>query len=498
MKLSAKVLNFVLILLLALISFSIYFNSLTGEFLIDDYAGIQTNQSIHNLKQYFAKSFNFGLGSFNEMLRALIWHFGSGKPFFFHLFNVFIHVACAISLFALVNVLFRNTNLSFLTAVIFAVHPIHTEAISWISGGPYALSSLFFIVSLIFYVKCDNSIFYLILSVVFFLFCFLTGNTVASLPVILLIYELFFRKKSKADNLIARLRIYFLAALFLISIFVVYMFFIGRNKFMHTIFYFKGASYLIVVTKALVYYLKIIYLPLARGLYHPFAYNSTGTDRVTLSFFIALFIVIVSIFLFFRCLKKAKPVSFGIALFFATYLPYSNLIPVCNIVSERYVYLPSAGIAVFLGAFFIKAWDLINNNSNFKKPLRIIAILSLALFILSYAILTIKRNREYSDIMTYWKSNINNFPDGYMAYNNLAGTFYTMGQTEQALAYSWVTLMIKADQPHVWCNLGKVYFEKGDSKMAKYCYDEALKYGKNFLPAIHGMNIIKKEELNKK
>jgi len=57
-----------------------------------------------------------------------------------------------------------------------------------------------------------------------------------------------------------------------------------------------------------------------------------------------------------------------------------------------------------------------------------------------------------------------------------------MGETEQAIAYSWVNLLINARQPHVWCNLGKVYREKGDLKMARFCYEEALKVIKGSCP----------------
>jgi tetratricopeptide (TPR) repeat protein len=335
---------------------------------------------------------------------------------------------------------------------------------------------------------------YLYLAIMSFIFCFLTGNTVASLPVMFLVYEVFFREKDKDDASRFRFRILISVLLLLTALAVMIIFFIGRNKFIHTIFYFKGASYLIVTAKALGYYLKIIYLPLARGLYHPFAYNSVDTNKISPAFFGSLAIICFSIILFFRCLKKDKAVAFGLAFFFITYLPYSNLIPVCNIISERYVYLPTVGIAIFMSALFLKAWQIINKDSKYKKILRITAMVIIILFLSSYAALTVKRNREYRDIITYWKTNITNFPDGYMAYNNLAGTFYVLGQPEQALAYSWIALLIKADQPHVWCNLGKVYIEKGDMKMSKYCYEEAYKYDKNFLPAIQGMSIIKKRQ----
>lgn len=78
-----------------------------------------------------------------------------------------------------------------------------------------------------------------------------------------------------------------------------------------------------------------------------------------------------------------------------------------------------------------------------------------------------KRNYEYNNIIIYWESNIRNFPEGYMFYNNLAGTFYAMGDLGNAMAYCWINLMVNPDQPHVWCNLGKVYRETGNLEQAK-------------------------------
>jgi len=496
MKLKEKTLNFIIIILLALLSIAIYANSLHGEFLIDDQAGILNNNRIHNLQEYFSRSFTIKQGILWELSHVFIWQIAKDNTFFYHLFLVLLNAGCVILLYLLCNALFKNRRLAFLASLIFAVHPIHTEAVSWISSGHYVFSSFFFIAAILFYVKSSRSILNFILALVSSVLCLLSGSAGITLPVMLIIYELFFREKTVDDLISSKVRLWILASITLICAFFAWALFLSRSNFMHKIFYFRGPSYLIVTIKALAYYLKIIYLPLARGLYHPFAYNTADINKISPAFFLSLGIIVISVFAFFRCLKRHKPVSFGIAWFSITYLPYSNIIPICNIVSERYVYLPSAGICLILAYLFLKVWDIININYQGRRALRIIAMLAVVLFIISYAVLTVKRNREYKDIIIFWETNINNFPDGYMAYNNLAGTYYVMGETEQALAYSWINLMINKDQPHVWCNLGKVYLEKADLKNARYCYEEALKIDKEFLPAIYGLSLVEKAEKN--
>ncbi|MDP8289822.1 MAG: tetratricopeptide repeat protein, partial [Candidatus Susulua stagnicola] len=208
-------------------------------------------------------------------------------------------------------------------------------------------------------------------------------------------------------------------------------------------------------------------------------------------FFLSLSIIAVAIFTFFKYRRNFKPVSFGIIWFFVTYAPYSNVIPVCNIISERYLYLPSVGFSIVLAALFLKGWEVIKRNKRFRLSLRAIAIIAITLFLGSYSALTIKRNYGYSNIITYWEGNINNFEDGYRVYNNLAGTYYKMGNLDNAIAYSWINLTINPNQSHVWYNLGRVYQEKGNIDQAKVCFQEVLKIDKDYFPAYQALEQLK-------
>jgi len=490
---SNKLKNWGLIGLLGLIAFAVYANSLQGDFLIDDTSAILEEKRIHNVETYFKEHFSIGPGVLVDLSKVFIWHFWGVNPYPYHLFNVLSHIGCVILLFFLCNVLFNNRTLSFLSSLIFALHPIHTEAVSWISGGPYAFSSLLFITSFIFYVKSDKSIFNLTFSIIAFGLCFFAGNSVAVLPLMFISYELFFRQRNEGNNVLYRLRVILLISLAAISLAFISLFFMRKNEFIHLIFYFRGFRYLIVVAKAFVYYLKILYLPLQRGLIHPFAFNVTNIQTISPAFFLSLAIVTAAIVAFFKCRRKFKPVSFGIIWFFITYAPYSNIIPVCNIISERYLYLPSLGFSIVLAALFLKVWEVINRNRCLRSFYRVVAIIAITLFLGSYAVLTIKRNYGYSNIITYWEGNINNFKDGYMIYNNLAGTYYQMGNLENAIAYSWINLMANPQQPHVWYNLGNVYQEKGNLKQARECFEEVLKLDKDYFPAYQALESIKEK-----
>ena len=308
-----------------------------------------------------------------------------------------------------------------------------------------------------------------------------------------IVYDLFFREKTSQNQKLTRIRVIIITAVVLVAAVFLSFHFINKNKFIHMIFYFRGFKYLIVIAKAFAYYLKILYLPIQRGLYHPFAFDTTGIQEVSPALFLSLGILSIAIVSFFKCRKNLKPVSFGIAWFFITYLPYSNIIPVCNIISERYLYLPSVGFAIILAALFLKVWEVINRNIKYKTLLRLAAVSAITLFLSSYAILTVKRNFEYNNILSYWESNIRNFPQGYMVYNNLAGTYYQMGQLNNAIAYSEINLLINPNQPHVWYNLANVYKEVGDIKQARECYQNVIKYDPSYFPAHKALTDLDKQ-----
>ena len=485
--------NAFFIIILSCVSFGVYVNALHGDFLVDDEAVILRDVRIHDL-YHFTRNFRIGPGQLEYLSRAINWHISAADPFSYHLTAVIAHLFCVILLFILCNLLFKNRVLSFLSSLIFAIHPIHTEAVSWISGDQYVVASVPFILSLIFYIRSGRSVINLAFSALFAALCLLTGNAVVMLPIMFILYDLFFRNRATDDRRLKAVRWWGIGLILPLSLLCMGTCLFSRSKFMHLIFNFRGAHYLVVIVKAFAYYLKILYLPLARGLYHPFAFNSMDIQQISFTFFLGIFILLVLVIAFFKLRKDFPAVSFGIMWFLVNYAPYSNIIPVCNIVSERYMYLPSAGIAIMLAAGFLWVWDLINQKADHKKLLRGTAICCLTAFLGSYAGLTIKRNYEYSNIIMYWQTNINNFPDGYKVYNNLAATYYAMGIPENAIGFCWINLMVNPRQPHVWCNLGKVYRETGNLEMAKYSYAEALKIDPGYFPALEALKEIKTDK----
>ncbi|XP_016390792.1 transmembrane and TPR repeat-containing protein 1-like [Sinocyclocheilus rhinocerous] len=144
-----------------------YSNSLWGEFVHDDIWAITNNPDVRpgsSLRSIFTNDFwgkrmadNTSHKSYRPLciltfkLNILL---GGMTPFYFHLVNVFLH--CMVTVLLMLTCeqcVFEDSNFSFLTALLFSVHPIHTEAVSGIVGRADVLAGVLFLLSFLSYIR---------------------------------------------------------------------------------------------------------------------------------------------------------------------------------------------------------------------------------------------------------------------------------------------------------------------------------------------------------
>ncbi len=137
----------------AVLALVVYAGALGGPFLYDDVVEIQENPRVHSLSRIpdllTTDFWNAGKGR-NPLYRPLTavvmtttWVLGGGSPFFHHLVNVLLHAAASALVVAVVHALTRRAAASLITGLLFAAHPVHSEAVAWISGLAEPLSCVF-------------------------------------------------------------------------------------------------------------------------------------------------------------------------------------------------------------------------------------------------------------------------------------------------------------------------------------------------------------------
>ncbi len=137
-------------------------NAFPGTFQFDDYAVIVDNPAVQRWTAFFAS-----MPGIRPMLKAsyaLSWTTGGGTPTAFVAFNVAIHAANAVLVLLLTARVLAlaapelrpRAGIALVTALLFALHPAQTEAVTWIAGRATSLSAFFCLVAIVAWLRGDD------------------------------------------------------------------------------------------------------------------------------------------------------------------------------------------------------------------------------------------------------------------------------------------------------------------------------------------------------
>ncbi len=392
-----------LFIILGIFSFGIYANSLQNEFVFDDESVVVNNtsiQSLSNIPKYFTadEGFHKVIGRYYRPVvsttYAIDYAIWGLKPFGFHLTNILIHLISSLLLFALLKFMFKNYKFgltgAFIGSLLFAVHPIHTEAVAWVSGRTDSLVTLFFFASFLFYIKYSDDLKSqknLNWALAFYALGLLSKEMIITMPVFILLYDFIFKKEGK-DFFKKNIRAYLLFAgvtvLYLIIRYLVLKDIPEREKYLY--FYgIDGITALGTMLKTIPVYLKLLFVPF-NLLYH---YNGVISDAKSLFDAVvllsALFVVAgIAVPLLIR--KDFPVFAFAILFFFISLLPVMNIIPTMNLMAERFLYLSSFALSVAIAGIVVY---LKSENGARNYSLAVIIIL------LIFSFLTFQRNKDW-------------------------------------------------------------------------------------------------------
>lgn len=483
----SKVKSIYYYLIIIVITYLVYSNSISGEFVFDDESVIVNNpsiQSLGNIPKYFTadEGFHKVIGRYYRPVvsssYAVDYSVWGLNPYGFHITNVIIHIISCLLLFKIFIVLFwryKYRNLfSLFAALIFAVHPIHTEAVAWISGRTDSMVTMFFLASFLFYIEftkeqrhvnetntiesiTDKNYLYLALSLVFYTFGLLTKEMIVTMPVIILLYDFIYRKKPIT---------YFKKNILIYSLFggITLVYLILRYMVLKDIperenyLYFLNKDFVVTfgtMLKTIPVYFRLLFAPFGL-IYH---YNGVILDAKTLIdpevVFTFLFIVLL-IFLSIYYYKKDSIISFCILFFFVTLLPVMNIFPTMNLMAERFLYLTSFALVL-----------LICHIALLGSAKRDFTILTVGLFVIvcAFSYLTIERNTDWQNNNSLYSSAKGN--NGTVILVNEGNILANSGQYDQAAKLYKQAIEIREYNVLAHHNLGLVYLLKGELDSAE-------------------------------
>ena len=389
-----------------LITFAIYFNSLPNGFNLDDNAIIKDNPLVTSLKNipkifvsnYWANTpYEKGVILYRPIpvltlaVDNFLWQ---GKPYGFHFTNVLVNAINAVLLFYVLLFMFGDAlkpRYAALAALLFALHPVHTEAVNMIVGRTELLAALFSFLAIIFYLR-KNSIGALILF-----FCALLSKEIAvTIPVMLLLYELYSKKKIEVKNYV------FFALVLGVYLGIRYLVLHGLSSSNQAGI--LAGQDIWARTGTVIYviglYLKLLFAPF----YLTADYSDYALPTSLLNFKVLLSLTAILILLGIAWKHREKKwiLTFGILWFFITILPVSNIISIGALLGERFMYLPSVAFALIISALFVY-WDNIFARSFLAVACTIICIV--------FGIYTFSRNFDWKDGFTLFAAAEKNQPN---------------------------------------------------------------------------------------
>ncbi|MFC2091247.1 tetratricopeptide repeat protein [Elusimicrobiota bacterium] len=356
----------------------------------------------------------------------------------------------------------------FLTALFFAVHPIHTESINFIKNRSDLMALLFLGMSILFFVKdsvSKNNIYY-VLSLVLSIAAILSKSVVVVLPVILILYIVLF-KPVKEYGFYAAKTIPFAL------IMAVFLFFrISYRQLNAPVAYGFNITVwgrLLIVFKTLGYYFYILVFPVNLNAMRHLDFRMSITDPGVI---LSVVVLPVIFYVVIKNIKRSRLSCFGFFWIIFMILPVSNiLINRARPIAEQRLYLPSLGFCLLLAVFIHKLWSL--NIIYFKKT-RIAAVFLSIAIIIFYSGVTINRNPDWKDEVSFWTKTIQRSPGNPKSYNNLGYAYFHKGNYDMAIKYASKASAIKPEYSSPHNLLGMVYERRGDLDRALEEFTAAL------------------------
>lgn len=495
----------VIAIVLAL-TFAAYIGTLGYEFVYDDRGQIVDNRFIrswHYVPRYFAgHSWNHMyphlMGNYYRPV-FLIWSlinyalFGL-NAFWWHLAGVALHVTVTLFVYLFAQRLLEDQFAAGIAAIIFGLHPVHIEAVAWVSGATESLLAIFFIPAFLSYLnwrkaggklaevasaneddlvaRSQKHWKWFAASLVLYCLAMFAKETALVLPMLVCGYEWIHGSRGTGlRGQFNRARRALLVAAPYLALTCVYLFIrsLALAGLSHTVTPLPKSSILLTWPSLIWFYVKLLFWPVGLSAFYDTPYV---TEPDFANFYLPCLAVIMIGIALWMWARRSKEVAFASFLLLLPVLPLLNLSVFIQgeIAHDRYLYLPSIGFSM-MTALALRRINF-GQAKLFSQPaLQVVSVLALAA-LLGFA--TATQNLYWANGLLLYYRGVTIAPNNDIAKNNLANEMLERGMYEEAV--NLYTQVIDRN-PDYWLanyNLGYAYYNLGMFEEAEKRFTRAL------------------------
>jgi Tfp pilus assembly protein PilF len=404
---------------------------------------------------------------------------GGLDVFGYHLINFFLHTLCAFFVFCITLGFFRispseeeiNPRRPQLTALfaalIFALHPLQTESVTYITGRSNLMTAFFFLAAFWAYMEygLTQRVHHLFLSSFGYACALLVKETAVTFLLILALFNILFPLgRTRKRRIFSLLPPIGLTAVYL----TVRVHFFGSLQYdsqpLRPLY-----DNLLTQFRAWVHYLVTLVVPLNLNVDYDFRISHSLLEEGVI---LSIFILALLGFIIWKVSRVSRPVGFFALWFAINLLPTNSLVSLQDVITDRWLYLPSVGYAVIMA--LAAEWIFRAKVRGGNRARKIIFFFLCALVVELYGFATVLRNFTWASYWTLWEDAVAKSPNKSRPHLALGLGLNQAGRTAEAIEELKKAAQLNPKGGEPYLNLGYIYFNQGKLEEARQAFQKAI------------------------
>ncbi len=499
--------------MLVLLAFA---NSLSGEFVFDDIKYIVHNESLRGPinpvkvlttdELVFSTSYSKDIALPYHGRLFTLWLMLGYRWFHlwtpgWHLLSILVHLGATLLVFLTVREFLGQKSIAAVAAILFAVHPIHSQAVAWVTAGAHELLTLFFLLSLYFYLRArsTHAIRHWILSLSFFALSTMIKESALSLTFVVIGLEFLLpdrtgdsRQPSHSFAGIRRVLIHSSGFLFISLLYLLERYRgLGFLSWEHPLN--KDVTPFDVIftipTVVLSYFMHLLF-PFRLSLIYFVAFVRSGASPAFLISTLILLLLAACLFWLRRFVSALQDRTAVNASVLAGLLFWIPLLPVLNLrafhpeylVQDRYAYLPSVGFCIGIAMFWIL---LLKKSKSTWLQMGVTAALAVGLLAG-----TAQGNRIWHDSVALWERAETNRPQSWDVHYNVGLALLEHGRYAESERELQEAARLAPADAAVMNNLGLAQMNLTETDRAIQSFERAIQLDPKLAEAYNNLGTL--------